>query len=222
MNLLFLAMACTRAPIEDRWTHGSITQLKDSFTSTFVVETTSEDSTAWIAIDTGYNKNADPLNAFLEENGATIDSIEHVVITHGHGDHIGAHVNFPNAKFYVHEKDLPLLEAESISNIQTFNESSSLDVSGVTFTPFFVPGHTEGNVAFLVNDVLIMGDSAQSHKDGSISVSTKFAEDAELAVASLEGLKDAISPYQDQIAWTVFSHSGPLEGVDAILEYTAP
>ena len=223
MIWIALGAACSRAPIEDRWNYGTITQLKDSFTSNFVLKTEVDGNTGWIVIDTGFNKNSVPLVEFLEEQNATIDEILHVVATHGHKDHIGAHANFPNATFHVHQNDVSLLEAEGITNIEPFEGNVPLDIEGITFIPFLLPGHTEGNVAYLVNEVLIMGDSGQSTKDGSIEIAGGgFTENPELAVQSLLGLKEQIAPYIDQVQWVVFSHSGPLQGVDAIVEYTGP
>ena len=50
--LLFIFFACSRAPIEDRWEHGGLIQLKDAFTSSSILNT----SDGWILIDTGFNK----------------------------------------------------------------------------------------------------------------------------------------------------------------------
>ena len=223
MMWLLLGIACSRAPIEDRWSHGDITQLKDSFTSNFVIETEVDGEARWVIVDTGFNKNAAPLAEFLEEKNTTLDAIQHVIATHGHGDHIGAHANFPNATFHVHQADAHLLEAEGITNIAPFDATEPLEVEGVTFIPLEIPGHTDGNVAYLVDEVLIMGDSGQSTKDGTLEVvGGGFTENPELAAQSLEGLKDQLAPYIDQIQWVVFSHSGPLQGVTAITDYTAP
>ncbi len=223
MNLLLLSLACTRAPIEDRWSHGSITQLKDSFTSNFVIESTVDGAQQWIVIDTGFNKNSEPLLNFLEEQAATIDDIQTVVLTHGHGDHVGAHANFNNATFYIHsnDKDLLLAEEASAESISTFEAGTELTFGNTTILPFLVPGHTAGNLALLVNDVLIMGDSAQSTKSGEVTVGgERFAEDYEQAKQSLQELSTSIEPYADQIEWLVFSHSGPIAGADALLNYT--
>lgn len=221
--LFFLsALACSIAPIEDRWSHGNITQLKDSFTSNFVIESEVDGERRWVVIDTGFNKNTEPLVDFLTEKEASIDDIAHVFITHGHGDHIGSHANFTNATFHVNSKDKSLLEAEGITAIETFEAGNELVLEGVSFLPFAVPGHTSGNVAVLVGEVLIMGDSAQSNKDGDIEVGGKrFAEDWDQAKASLEQLTVDIAPYSEQIEWIVFSHSGPIQGIDKLLSYSA-
>ena len=113
MTWLLFGIACSRAPIEDRWSHGDITQLKDSFTSNFALKTEVDGETRWVIIDTGFNKNAAPLVDFFEEQNTTIDVVQHVIATHGHGDHIGSHANFPNATFHVHQADVHLLEKKA-------------------------------------------------------------------------------------------------------------
>ena len=221
MTWFLFTIACSLAPIEDRWSHNNITQLKDSFTSNFAIESEVDGETRWLVIDTGFNKNTEPLIEFLEEKGASIDDVETVFVTHGHGDHIGSHSNFKNAVFHVHTEDKDLLEEEGITAIETFDAGSEMTLEGVTLIPFSVPGHTAGNVAVLIGEVLIMGDSAQSNKDGEVEAGgARFAEDIELAKQSLENLKSEIEPYKDNIKWIVFSHSGPIQGVDALLNYT--
>ena len=55
MMWLLFGIACSRAPIEDRWSHGDIiTQLKDSFTSNFVIETEVDGEARWVIVDTGF------------------------------------------------------------------------------------------------------------------------------------------------------------------------
>ena len=213
--LLFIFFACSRAPIEDRWEHGGLTQLKDAFTSSFILNT----SEGWVLIDTGFNKNAKPLHRFLEENDASFSDIETIIVTHGHGDHIGAHGNFPDATFYVHEDDKNLLEEESVTNITTFVEGEVFTFGDSTIRPLEAPGHTQGNVALIVDDVLVMGDTAQVTKDGRLeTVSPRYAEDSEEAEASLIELQNKIEPYRDNISWIACSHSGPIKGTDALYE----
>ena len=85
MTWLLMSLACSRAPIEDRWSHGSITQIKDVFTSAFVLET----SEGWIVIDTGFNAESKPVANLLEEQSAELSDIQTMLFTHGHTDHIG-------------------------------------------------------------------------------------------------------------------------------------
>ena len=83
-----------------------------------------------------------------------------------------------------------------------------------------VVGHTDGNAVYLVNDILIMGDSAQARKDSALEpVAEKYSDNPNLAARSLEELGAVLEPRKNDITWTVFSHSGPLKGINALLEY---
>lgn len=73
-----------------------------------------------ILVDCGYNHDAygrqlgelygvqnwRPPKEVLAECGVTPEDIEHVIITHAHFDHMGGLRFFPNAKFYLQEKEL--------------------------------------------------------------------------------------------------------------------
>lgn len=215
MTWLLMSFACSRAPIEDRWSHGSITQIKDVFTSAFVLET----SDGWIVIDTGFNAESKPIANFLEEQSASLTDIQTMLFTHGHTDHIGGYENFPNATFHVHENDKSMLTEIGASNIETFTEGAEFTFGDSTIRVFEVPGHTEGNVAMLVDDVLLMGDSAMSTKKGEVlPTDSKYTENTEMAESSLKALPAKLEPYRENIAWVVFSHSGPIEGADALFE----
>ena len=56
MLLTLMMLACSRAPIEDRWSHNSVVQIKDSFTSVFLIE-----QEELILIDSGFNKKSAPI-----------------------------------------------------------------------------------------------------------------------------------------------------------------
>ena len=112
-----------------------------------------------------------------------------------------------------------MLTAIGASNIETFTEGAEFTFGDSTIRVFEVPGHTEGNVAMLIDDVLIMGDSAMSTKKGEVlPTESKYTEDLELAATSLKALPAKLEPYRDDIAWIVFSHSGPIQGADALFE----
>ena len=72
----------------------------------------------------------------------------------------------------------------------------------------------------MVDDVLIMGDSAQGRKDGNIEPpSERYSDNPTQAANSIEELGILLEPRKDEISWTAFSHSGPLQGIDALLSY---
>ena len=159
--------------------------------------------------------------SYFEEKNIQLSDIESIIVTHGHGDHIGAHANFPNATFYVHEEDKSLLEEAAVENIYTYVEGDTFTFGESIIRPLEAPGHTKGNVALIVDDVLLMGDTAQSTKDGRLeTVNPKYAEDSEQAETSLIELQTKVEPFRDDISWIVCSHSGPIQGVSALYELT--
>ena len=178
-----------------------------------------ETSEGWIVIDTGFNAESKPVANFLEEQSAELSDIQTMLFTHGHTDHIGGYANFPNATFHVHEKDKSMLTEIGASNIETFTEGAEFTFGDSAIKVFEVPGHTEGNVAMLVDDVLLMGDSAMSTKKGEVlPTESKYTEDTELAATSLKALPGKLEAYREDIAWVVFSHSGPIQGSESLFE----
>ena len=127
---------------------------------------------------------------------------------------------FSNAQTYALSTERELIEEEGGTldieldnqNIMTFG-TTSIEVISVI-------GHTLGNAVYLVNDVLVMGDSAQARKDGTLEpVAEKYSDNPTQAADSIEELGIQLEPRKDEISWTVFSHSGPLKGVEALLNY---
>ena len=75
---------------------------------------------------------------------------------------------------------------------------------------------------YRVNDVLIMGDTAQSYKDGSLTpVAEKYADDPALAEQSLVEFAQRVSHRDSEIEFIAFSHSGPLSGLEPLLAYAS-
>ena len=214
--LLFTLLACTRLPIEDNWSSGSIRQVKDFFTSAFLIET----SVGVVLIDSGYDQESKPIVRALEEREHSIDDVSAVIISHGHTDHTSGVSNFPNAAIYAHTDEKELLQETSIKVSNPFADGDILSFGETDIEVFWAAGHTEGNVVLLVDGVLIMGDTAQSYKDGTITpVAEKHSEDPPQAEEALRALGRELEPRIDEISWMVFSHSGPLSSGQALLDF---
>ena len=109
----------------------------------------------------------------LEYEG--ISEVTHILLTHGHFDHIGAAAELKRrtgAKVCVHERDLPML---------TSNKDSLAVFAGVSIEPveadivlhggemiraadipvqvLHTPGHSGGSVCYITGDVLFSGDT---------------------------------------------------------------
>jgi hydroxyacylglutathione hydrolase len=117
--------------------------------------------------------NVEKISARLEYEGIT--EVTHILLTHGHFDHIGAAAALKSrtgAKVCVHERDLSML---------TSNEDALAAFAGVTIQPveadivlhggetimaadipvqvLHTPGHSGGSVCYLTGNVMFSGDT---------------------------------------------------------------
>ena len=119
--------------------------------------------------------NAELLLETAKENGWTIELI---LATHGHFDHVLASKDLKertNAPFYIHKADLPFLERlpetgemytgkrfpeAAIPDRFLTDESETIEVGAIKLETIFTPGHAPGHVAFLMRDqnVVFSGD----------------------------------------------------------------
>jgi glyoxylase-like metal-dependent hydrolase (beta-lactamase superfamily II) len=85
---------------------------------------------------------------------------------------------------------------------------------------YAVPGHTAGSAAYLVNDVLLLGDSAQINSDGEIRPAPwPVTDDRAQNRASLARLQQRLTADGARVAAIVPAHSGPAEGGGALAAF---
>ena len=126
------------------------------------------DAKSCAVIDPGYE--ADRILDFLKQEGLSLDA---VLLTHGHFDHVGAVKQLVKAtacQLWMHERDYSQFKNPvnaffyPIANC-TFTEVSfcedgeAIQAGGLTFTVLETPGHTWGSVCFLCEDALFSGDT---------------------------------------------------------------
>ena len=97
----------------------------------------------------------------------------HVLLTHAHYDHIGAVAQFQKqgAKVYLHRDDVKLLNGAGHlaalfgETLQSFvpdvllNGGETLQLGTFSFRVLSTPGHTDGSVCYITDNVIFSGDT---------------------------------------------------------------
>lgn len=98
----------------------------------------------------------------LDALGLTLEAI---LLTHGHFDHVGAVRDLAadtGCQVYICAEDLALpqqLTAGVLYHTQTYAEGTRLHLAGLDITVLQTPGHTPGSVCLLIDDTLFTGDT---------------------------------------------------------------
>lgn len=119
-----------------------------------------EKSAACCVIDPGY-QSEDILDK-LTDLGL---SLEAILLTHGHFDHVGAVRDLAadtGCRVYLCAEDLNLpanLTAGQLFYTDTYTEGTQLSLAGLDISVLHTPGHTPGSVCLLTEDTLFSGDT---------------------------------------------------------------
>ena len=119
-----------------------------------------EKSTSCCVVDPGYE--ADTILDKLTELGL---SLEAILLTHGHFDHVGAVAGLTQAlrcPVWMHENELTLPEYLTDGPLyytDGYGEGDTVTVGGLQFTVLHTPGHTPGSVCLRCGDALFSGDT---------------------------------------------------------------
>ena len=111
-------------------------------------------------VDPGYEA-----DAILDKLDSLELTVEAILLTHGHFDHVGAVKELAaecGCDVYIHPDELtmpPMMTAGKLYYTKTYTEGSRLQLAGLDITVLHTPGHTPGSVCLLVGDTLISGDT---------------------------------------------------------------
>jgi len=172
----------------------TVIQLSDADSNIYIFDNTIVDA------GTGFNftRLMSVFNAMKKDMG----SIEWVINTHGHFDHIGGNGYFLNAKVAIHELDAPILENgdEELSFCEFFNghmhprqvdrklkEGDEINGLRVIHTP----GHSPGSICLYdeVNKTLFSGDTVFADGIGRTDLPGGNELDMKKSLEKLRGLK---------------------------------
>ncbi|HWR05969.1 MAG TPA: MBL fold metallo-hydrolase [Sporomusa sp.] len=117
-----------------------------------------------ILIDTGLKQYQPAIVAALAEIGVTPDQVTHILLTHGHHDHVEGAGLFGHAKKFVHPADLPFLAAPLAAQLVAYSplaDEYKLSPAGIDdLEIIFVNTHSPGSVAIYdhISRALFVGD----------------------------------------------------------------
>jgi glyoxylase-like metal-dependent hydrolase (beta-lactamase superfamily II) len=173
-------------------------------------------------IDAGADADGKALLAALTRRGRNPEDVVAVFLTHGHPDHVaGVHL-LPKATAHVIAAELPYLTGKTkyrgplpgMMGVEdpgfrpaAIADRDRIQVGTRTLEVFAVPGHTIGSAAYLVDDVLFVGDAASLEAEGALrSGPWLFSDDVDQQSASLRSLARALKGRT--IKKMVFAHTG--------------
>jgi hydroxyacylglutathione hydrolase len=160
-----------------------------------------------VLIDAGLDEKAQDIIAAFKRKGLQPEAVRAILITHGHGDHFGGAIAFPNARVLADKNDISLIMGQekrtgiipSIfskmsprktppKKIEALPEGDSITADGLTFGIIRLPGHSPGTVAYLLGDILFSGDALMGKGDGVMPAPFFTSTDPEQSKKALAAL----------------------------------
>ncbi|MEG2574479.1 MAG: MBL fold metallo-hydrolase [Christensenella sp.] len=130
---------------------------------------------------------------------------EYILLTHGHADHIGAVDAIKDkygAKIAVHEADARMLTSarHNLSSFigEPFNaygadvllkDGDVIETDGLRLKVLHTPGHSQGSVCFIAEDVIFSGDTLFAGSVGRTDFPDSSPEQMRESLERLKGLK---------------------------------
>lgn len=105
-----------------------------------------------------------------------------ILITHNHGDHIGALEDVrreTNVSVYMHPVDA---DAAGIRDYEPLGDGDELTLAGLHLSVLHTPGHSPGSVTFVVGEDQVVGDLILPGSVGRTDLSGASWEEIEVSI----------------------------------------
>jgi hydroxyacylglutathione hydrolase len=203
------------APPERRVLPGDVTSVCSRGTITWIVPVADG---GVVLVDAGFDDEARAIRHAVGNR-----KIHGILLTHGHVDHV-AGVSTLEAPAWIGRADAPALAGRGVFRslyprlgefaagvptargvVHVVDDGDVVRFGNRSFRALAVPGHTDGSVAWLLDDILFGGDAVQSPLgDGVFPAPAGFTADLVAAYDSLRRLRDV--PFR----WLADAHYGVL------------
>ncbi len=156
-------------------------------------------------VDSGNGNNLPKFEEALSIVGAGWGDVNHLILTHKHGDHVGGLPDITgaasNANVYIGEADLDGVPEGAAQPINDGDEIFGLQIIGT-------PGHTPGHISVFDESAgfLVAGDALNEEGGMVLGPDASFTADMDTANASVQRLAER------QFETVVFGHGDPIEG----------
>jgi glyoxylase-like metal-dependent hydrolase (beta-lactamase superfamily II) len=222
-------------PVDDGREINGVRIVADGFTTMAMVDSAPGQV---LLIDAGMDPRGAALERELARRQLTVQAVTAVFLTHGHADHIGAVPLLPAADVFALAAEAPVAEGR-VSPRSPLGRVMPVSPTGVTVDRivtdgqvvtigraevhvYAVPGHTAGSAAYLVNGVLLVGDSAQITRGGAIRPAPWLVTDDRAENrTSLARLYRRLTMDGARVDAIVAAHSGAADGISALASFAA-
>jgi glyoxylase-like metal-dependent hydrolase (beta-lactamase superfamily II) len=182
------------------------------------------DDREWILIDVGYEESVDEIVELIRQLDFPLSQCRALVATHADVDHIQGLAkarSILKAPVLAHPKAVESLQTgdriktfaeiaaqnvhlpmPTVKVDSTVDDGDTISVGSRTLQVWHTPGHTDSQLAFRLDDLLLSGDNI--YRDGSVgAIDAHHGSDIPSFIASLERIAAS------DVAWLLPSH-GPI------------
>ena len=178
-----------------------------------------------VLFDAGLDPKGRPVDALLEALDGTREDVTHVLLTHGHPDHVAAAPLFPRARVRAGAADTNrlsgamkgtkraermfrrLFPVPPVTTTDPLQGETSIDVGDELVHAFPTPGDTPGAYTYWCRSTLIVGD-IMDLRNGALRPAHDFAtDDPAQNLATIAGLPERLTHLPLEFVCT--SHGGP-------------